>query len=163
MAEVKLTEDEVKRGIDLMGWSEEQAKSFVPNLTPYQKRFMKHVPDFFNYKIIQEVVWAKNCARNPKPGDKTVFAAVGMFLPEESTFPGCGFCTFAITQILPFLYVVYDRICSGLDPSPMGINYIKCPDIEPAEGGTGSVLFKVYCIKSPIKVKKDIYRDKFKA
>ena len=56
MAEIELTEEEIKRGIDLMGWSKEQSESFVPNLTPYQKRFIKHVPDFFNYKIIQEVV-----------------------------------------------------------------------------------------------------------
>ena len=57
MEQINLTTEELEMAARLMGWSEEQKKSLPPKLTNYQKRFIRHWPDFFKYKIIQEVNW----------------------------------------------------------------------------------------------------------
>jgi uncharacterized repeat protein (TIGR04076 family) len=154
MKDIELTPKELEFAVNLWGLSDEERKKILPNLTPYQKRFIRHWKDFFKYKIIQEVVWSKNCAEGAKPGDKFVYSAMGEFLPDESTFG----CTFGMQVMLPFMYVVRDRICSGIDPSPMGIHYVRCIDTPPAQGGTGGSFFKVYCIKENVKVPPGIYR-----
>ena len=162
MAEdIKLTQAEIDYATDHWGWSEEYKKLVVPKFTPFQKRFIKNLKTFFDYKIIMEVVESNHCARRAEPGDKTVFGAIGVFLPEESTFPGGGFCTWSLTTILPFLQLVYDHICAGIDPTPMGQDLVRCPDIEPEKGGTGSVLYRIYCIKEPVHVRSDTYRSNF--
>lgn len=154
MEELKLTPEELEFASNLWGLTEEEKKKILPNLIPYQKRFIRHWQDFFDYKIIQEVVWAKNCAEVAKPGDKFVYSGMGQFLPEESTFG----CTFGMQVMLPIMHVVRDRICSGIDPTPMGINQVRCIDKPPEDGGTGGALFKVYCIKSKVKIPPGIYR-----
>ena len=163
MEQIKLTKEELYRAAKLMGWSEEQKNTLSLKLTDYQKRFIRHWPDFFKYKIIEEVIWASHCPLQAKPGDKIVYSALGDLLPEESSFGNratFGYCSFCLYPMLPFFYTVRDRICSGLnDPSPAGIDYVKCVDIEPRLGGTGTVFCKIYCVKSQVKVPQGLFRD----
>ena len=163
MVDIVLTQDELARAAKIMGWSEEQKKTLPLILTDYQKRFIRHWPDFFKYKIIQEVTWSKHCALQAKPGDKIVYTALGDLLPEECTFgnrPTGGYCSLAVMAMLPFFYTVRDRICTGVDdPSPAGVDYIKCMDVEPVLGGTGMIICKVYCVKSKVNVPKGLFRE----
>jgi uncharacterized repeat protein (TIGR04076 family) len=166
MADIKLTPQEIERAMDFWGCSPEERKTLPSKLTPYQKRFIKHLDDFCNYKIIAEVKWQGHCAMGAKVGGKIVFSALGEIIPEECTaFPphraGLNYCSFAVQEMLPFIHVVQDRIMSGCaNPSPMGIDYIKCIDMEPARGGTGEVRFSIYCVKEKVKVPKGMYRIK---
>jgi hypothetical protein len=146
MEQITLTTEELDLAEKLMGWSEEQKKALPSRLTDYQKRFIRHWPDFFNYKIIQEVIWSSHCPVQEESsfGDRTTF----------------GYCFVCVMAMLPFFYTVRDRICSGFDdPSPAGIDYVKCLDIEPRFGGTGSVFCKIYCVKSKVKVPPGLFRD----
>jgi uncharacterized repeat protein (TIGR04076 family) len=150
--EIELTPQEKEFAIKrLWKLSDEEAKKLIPNLSPFQKKFIKRLPDFGEYKIIQEVVYAKSCPLQAKKGDKIVYSGMGILLPEESSFGARrtgGYCTWMIMAMLGFVYACSDRLTDGIDDiSPMGINMSKCMDMEPAEGGTGMVLFKVYAIK----------------
>jgi hypothetical protein len=163
MEQITLTTEELDLAEKLMGWSEEQKKTLPSRLTDYQKRFIRHWPDFFNYKIIQEVIWSSHCPVQAKPGDKIVYSALGDLIQEESSFGDrttFGYCFVCVMAMLPFFYTVRDRICSGFDdPSPAGIDYVKCIDIEPRFGGTGSVFCKIYCVKSKVKVPPGLFRE----
>ncbi len=163
MKEIELTAREQEFAARLMGWSEDQKKALPPKLTDYQRRFIRHFGEFFEWKIIQEVTWAKHCALQAKPGDRIVYSALGDPLLEESSFGNRstgGYCSFCVMAMLPFFYTVRDRICSGVDdPSPAGVDYIKCMDVEPSLGGTGMVISKVYCVKSKVSVPKGLFRE----
>ena len=143
MKDIELTPEELEFATKLWGLSEEEKKTLLPNLSGAQKRFINHWPKIFDYKMIAEVVWAKNCMRNAKPGDKMVFSAMGSWLVDESTFR----CPWVAGAMLPMVYGMSDRIMDDLDPAYMGMDYMKCPDMEPEEGGLGSVLFKFHFIK----------------
>ena len=167
MIDIELTPSEIERAMDFWGCSEEQRKMLPSKLTPYQKRFIKHLDDFFNYKIIAEVKWQNHCAMRARVGEKIVFSAMGELIPEECTaFPPhiaglSGFCSFAVQMMLPFIHVVQDRIMSGCaNPSPMGIDHVKCIDSEPSRGGTGEARFTIYCVKEKVKVPDGMYRIK---
>ncbi len=154
MKEIELTAEELEFAAKLWGLSEEERKTILPKITGAQKRFIRHWPELFEYKILAEVVWAKNCIRNAKVGDKMVFSAMGSWLIEESTFR----CAWAAGAMLPMMYGISDRIMDELDPAYMGMDYIKCPDMEPEEGGTGSVLFKLHFIKEKRKMPEGAHR-----
>jgi hypothetical protein len=148
---IELTEEEIEIGAKML-WAltDEERKTIIPNLTPMQKRFLRCIRKggFENYRIIQEVVSAKNCPRQAKVGGKIVYNAMGELRPDDcDAFPVTGYCTQAMMAMLLHSYLVSDRISGGLDPDPVGINFVRCPNLEPAEGGIGSVLFKVYRIK----------------
>lgn len=162
MEKIELTPEELERAAIIWGLSEEEKKTRLPKLTPYQKRFVRHFPDFFRYKIVQEVTFAKTCATQGKPGDKIVYSAMGDILREECNFGARGrgfYCVLLPMSMLPMFYVVRDRICAGFDdPSPVGYNNIKCPDTDIDYNGTGLVFTKVYCIKSKVTPPPGIYR-----
>ncbi len=166
MKELELTPKEIERAMDFWGCSAEQRKTLPAKLTPYQKKFIKHLDDFFNYKIIQEVTDVSVCAMRARVGGKIVYSAMGELLTEECTaYPEHrdikGYCPFAVQEMLPLIYTVQDRIMAGCeDPSPIGLIHVRCIDEEPARGGTGLVRFKVYCIKEKVKVPEGMYRIK---
>lgn len=164
MEDIKLTPAEMERAMDFWGCSEEQRKVLPSKLTPYQKLFIRHLDEFFNYKIIAEVLSSVHCAMRAEVGGKFVFSAMGEIIPEECIgYPRTkginGFCSFAMQMMLPYIHVVQDRIMSGCaNPSPMGIDHVKCIDTEPARGGTGEVRFQIYCVKEKVKVPDGMYR-----
>jgi uncharacterized repeat protein (TIGR04076 family) len=141
LEEIQLSPEAIQLHKEMQGYTDEQLK----NLTLTQRRFMNAAPKFWQYKLIAECIWARNCGARPKKGDKFVFLAGGVFLPKESTFP--GFCIWAMAKFLPFFHIVYDRLAQGLDPSPVGWDHVKCADVGVENGGAGEVLFRIYCEK----------------
>ena len=152
--QITLKPEELEFAANLWGFSEEEKETILPNLNSYQKRYIRHWPDFFKYKIIQEVVWAKKCAEMSKEGDQIVYSGIGEFLPDESTFG----CTFAIQTALPLMHVIQERILSGQDPTPVGLNLVRCIDTPPERGGSGATLTKLYCIESKWELPEGVYR-----
>ncbi len=120
----------------------------IDKLTDTQWRVIKSAPSRWQYRMVAEVVEANNCLAGHKKGDKYVFSASGFLLPDESTVT--RLCLWALAPMLPFIYIVYDRLAEGLDdPSPKGWDSMHCPDVGLDCGGVGQVLFKVYCEKVP--------------
>jgi uncharacterized repeat protein (TIGR04076 family) len=157
MGEIELTPRELEFAAKLWKLTEEEKKRILPNLRPMQKRFLRSFADFYGWKIIQEVEWAKSCPLQAKPGDKIVYNGMGILLPEESSFgtrTTGGYCTWAIMAMLPFVYTCSDRLMDNLDLTPRGMDYGKCMEMEPAEGGMGEVRFKVYAIREKVTTKR---------
>jgi len=156
---IKLTDEEMEiAAAKLWNLNDEERKAIMPNLTPMQKRFIRTMMKggFENYRVIQEVVSARNCPRQAKVGGKMVYSAMVEIRPDDcDAFPVTGYCTQAMMAMLNHAYLISDRLQAGLNPDPEGINYVRCPHMSPAEGGIGSVLFKVYCIEVDEKDKAD--------
>lgn len=148
---IELTEEEIEIGASrLWKLTDEERKEIIPNLTPMQKRFLRCMRKggFENYRIIQEVVSVKHCPRQAKVGGKIVYNAMGELRPDDcDAFPVTGYCTQAMMAMLLHSYLVSDRISGGIDPDPVGLNLVRCPNFDLEEGGLGSVLFKVYRVK----------------
>jgi uncharacterized repeat protein (TIGR04076 family) len=148
---IELTEEEIEIGATrLWELTDEERKAIIPNLTPMQKRFLRSMRKggFENYRIIQEVVSVKNCPRQAKVGGKIVYNTMGEIRPDDcDAFPVTGYCTQAMMAMLSHSYLISDRVQAGLFPGPEGIDYVRCPHMAPAEGGIGSVVFKIYCIE----------------
>ena len=143
MDEIRLTPEAIRLHKERQGYTDEQ----LENLTPTQRRIMNSAHKFSQYNMIAECIWARNCAYQPKAGDKYVFRSNGRLIPEESTFP--GICLWAVARFLPFIHIVYDRLAQGLNPSPAGWDHVKCADTGIENGGVGEVLFKIYCEEVP--------------
>ena len=122
--------------IDMLGYARED----VLALTQKQRDMLCSINDLNGYKMVAEVVKAENCTYQPSIGDRYVFAGGGSFLQEECSWPVCAF---AISPMLPFLYMYYDRIRAGLDPNDMWTENIKCSDTGVQCGGFGEVLFRI--------------------
>ena len=95
---------------------------------------------------LQEVVQSRGCALHLKAGDKLVITSDGLVLADESTAP---LCLWALAPLVPWNYMVYDRLIEGQDPCEFGLDRIKCLDVGLECGGWGEVLMKVYCVKDP--------------
>jgi uncharacterized repeat protein (TIGR04076 family) len=126
----------------LVGWTDEQ----IDNLSPKMLKFLRRPRSFGieQYKMIAEVVRSENCSFRLKKGDKFVFGSAGILLPDEST---ASLCLWAMAPLLPFNYMIYDRLCEELDPNGIFPDHVKCTDVGVACGGFGEVLFKVSCQK----------------
>jgi hypothetical protein len=155
---IVLTDEEIEIGATrLWKLTDAERKQIMPNLTPMQKRFLRcaRKGGFENYRIIQEVISVKNCPRQAKVGGKIVYNAMGELRPDDcDAFPVTGYCVQAVMAMLLHAYLVSDRISGGIDPDPIGLNLVRCPNFAPAEGGIGSVVFKVYRVKVEGEVPK---------
>jgi uncharacterized repeat protein (TIGR04076 family) len=125
----------------IWGWTDEQIKS----LSPKHQRLIEKGDEFRKWRVVAEVLEAKNCIAGLKKGDKYIFHGSGFLLPEESTCP--KICLWALTSFVPFSFMLYDRIGQGDDPSEFWIDRVKCLDVGVERGGYGEVLFRMYCIK----------------
>ena len=123
----------------LIGWTDEQ----IDNLSPKMLKFLK-LAKTQEYKMIAEVIRSENCSFKLKKGDKLVFGSAGILLPDEST---ANLCLWAIAPLLPFNYMIYDRLYEELDPNGVFPDHVKCTDVGVACGGFGEVLFKISCQK----------------
>jgi uncharacterized repeat protein (TIGR04076 family) len=125
------------------GWTDRE----LDNLSPKQWERLDRTGRLVNYKMIAEVVQESHCAFKPKKGDKFVFHAGIILVPEESTFP--TMCLWALARIFPYTFMIIDRICEGLDPNGIWYDHVKCADTGAGCGGLGEVLFKIYCEQVP--------------
>jgi len=124
-------------------WTDEE----LDMLSPKDWSFADRMHKLRHYKTVAEVVRIKgHCDLHPKVGDKFVFAAGDILIPEETTFPGV--CIWALAGIFPLTYMVMDRILAGLDPNDMWRDQAGCMDLGIGDGGLGQVIFRVYCEKT---------------
>lgn len=123
----------------IWGWSEEQIK----HLSPKHERLIEKGDDLRRWRLVAEVVEARNCVAGLKKGDQYVFHGSGFLVPEEST--KAKICLWALGPIIPFSYMLYDRVGEGRDPSELWIDRVRCTDVGVERGGYGEVLFRVYC------------------
>jgi uncharacterized repeat protein (TIGR04076 family) len=123
----------------LVGWTDEQ----IDSLSPKMLKFLKSAKTQ-EHKMIAEVIRSENCSFKLKKGDKLVFGSAGILLPDEST---ASLCLWAIAPLLPFNYMIYDRLYEKLDPNGVFPDHVRCTDVGVACGGFGEVLFRISCQK----------------
>lgn len=144
MIKEKVTPELMKYAKERLGASEEQLKNF----TDTQWRILKATPLRHQYRMVAEVISVfDSCTAQHKVGQKYVCSASGYLLPEECTVT--QLCLWAMPPLLNFIYVVYDRLSEGLDPTPRGYDRMQCYDCGLDCGGFGRVVFKIYCEKNP--------------
>ncbi len=125
----------------IWGWTDEQ----INGLSSKHQRLIKKGDEFRKWRLVAEVLEAKNCIAGLKKGDKYIFHGSGFLLPEESTCP--RICLWALTSFVPFSFMLYDRIGQGNDPSEFWIDRVRCLDVGVERGGYGEALFRLYSIK----------------
>ncbi|MBW1921106.1 MAG: hypothetical protein JRI84_10460 [Deltaproteobacteria bacterium] len=126
----------------IWGWTDEQVKC----LSPKNQRLIEKGEEFRKWRLIAEVLEARNCIAGLKKGHKYVFHGSGFLLPEESTCP--RICLWAVAAFVPFSFMLYDRIGQGENPSEFWIERIRCLDVGVERGGYGEALFRLYCEKA---------------
>jgi uncharacterized repeat protein (TIGR04076 family) len=125
----------------IWGWTDEQAKG----ISPKQLKLIEKGEEFRKWRLVAEVLEAKNCIAGLKKGEKYVFHGTGVLLPEESTCP--KICLWALAAFVPFSFMLYDRIGQGDDPSEFWIDRVRCMDVGVERGGYGEALFRLYSTK----------------
>jgi len=126
----------------IWGWTDEQVKF----LSPKNQRLIEKGEEFRKWRLIAEVLEARNCIAGLKKGHKYVFHGSCFLLPEESTCP--RICLWAVAAFVPFSFMLYDRIGQGENPSEFWIDRIRCLDVGVERGGYGEALFRLYCEKA---------------
>jgi hypothetical protein len=110
------------------------------------------------YKIVAECMESENCSLRINVGDKFVFSATGLYLPDEST---ANPCMQALEMFGRVTELVYERVFEGLDPNGLLICHnVQCRDIGVRHGGWGKTIFSVRCVRDPHN-KFDLLGDKF--
>ena len=122
----------------IWGYSDEQIKS----LSAKPERLIGRGDEFRKWRLVAEVLVARNCIAGLKKGDTYVFHGSGFLLPEESTCP--KICLWALASFVPFSFMLYDRIGQDQDPSEFWIDRIRCLDVGVERGGYGEALFRLY-------------------
>jgi len=125
----------------IWGWTDDQ----IENLSPKQQRLIERGDEFRRWRLVAEVLEARNCIAGLKKGDRYVFHGSGFLLPEESTCP--KICLWAIAAFVPFSFMLYDRIGQGSDPSEFCIDRVRCLDVGVEQGGYGEALFRLYAVE----------------
>lgn len=131
----------LEKAKNIWGWTDQQ----VDKLSTKQMRLVEKGDEFRKWRLVAEVLEARNCIAGLKRADKYVFHGSGFLLPDESTCP--KICLWALTSFVPFSFMLYDRIGQGNDPSEFWIDRVKCMDVGVECGGYGEVLFCLYCRK----------------
>ena len=94
-----------------------------------QINLINNISKLTNYRLVAEVVESENCGWNANVGDKIVLRGPGWILPAECTNKE-NTCLFAVSELTPFSWMLYDRVCSGHDPEDMIFKRVRCKDPE---------------------------------
>lgn len=135
--------EQVEKVKKIWGWTDEEFK----RLAPKNLKLIEKGSQFKMWRLVAEVLEAKNCIAGLKKGHRYVMHASGFLLPEESTCP--KICMWALAAFVPFSFMLYDRIGAGSDPSEFWIDRIRCLDVGVERGGYGETLFRLYCEQAP--------------
>ena len=112
----------------------------LEQLTPEQKRVLEKVDELGQWKVVAEVTSCSHCYHHKQPGDRYVFEPGGKLLIEECTGP---ICVWGLAYMLPFAYMIFDRIIEGIDPNGINLRYIRCSDTTWRHGGTGECIYRI--------------------
>jgi uncharacterized repeat protein (TIGR04076 family) len=137
MADNKLDSELRESMKNIWGYNEEQMKNIEKNTK--QREILESFPVFISKKMVATCIKAENCGMN-EVGDRYVFTASGSMIKDETCERPC---LWAMSEFLPFSYMGYDRISSGLDPNDMHLDHVSCPDSGCNNGGFGSSIFKI--------------------
>lgn len=138
MEKRKWTPEQRERLRAAFGYTDEQ----IDRIEDDQKRrdIVDHGLELFGTKMIAECIEAENCVFN-KVGDKYVFSDPGYMIKDESCERPC---LWAMHSFLPFSFMLYDRIASGLNPNDMHYDHVQCEDTAVRHGGFGKATFRVH-------------------
>ena len=120
------------------GYTDEQVKQLKEN----QIRLINNISKLTNYRLVAEVVESRNCGWAAKVGDKIVLSGPGWILPQECTNKESTYL-FAVSELVPFSMMLYDRVCSGIDPAEMMFRRIRCKDPGVEHCGWGQIVMEI--------------------
>lgn len=98
-------------------------------------------PEIARKYLVIQVISSHGCTAGMRVGDKLVFRALGILMPEKSS----PWCSQALGEIGGFANMAQDRFVSGLDPNGMVFNHFSCMDVG-AKCGWGQVTMKVQVV-----------------
>ena len=127
-----------KEAQERYGYTDEQIKQLKEN----QIRLINNISKLTKYKLVAEVVESENCGWNAKVGDKIVLSGPGWILPAECTNKE-NTCLFAVSELVPFFYMLYDRVCNGQEPEDMIFKRIRCKDPGIEHCGLGQIVMEI--------------------
>jgi hypothetical protein len=127
-----------KEAQERYGYTDEQVKQLKEN----QIKLINNISKLSNYRLVAEVVESENCGWNAKVGDKIVLSGPGWILPSECTNKE-NTCLFAVSELVPFSMMLYDRVCNGHDPSDMLFKRIRCSDPGVDHCGWGQIVMEI--------------------
>ena len=127
-----------KEAQERYGYTDDQVKQLKEN----QIRLINNIGKLTSYRLIAEVVESENCGWNAKVGDEIVLSGPGWILPAECTNTE-NTCLFAVSELVSFAYILYDRVCSGHDTKDMIFKRIRCKDPGVEHCGWGSIVMEI--------------------
>ncbi len=120
------------------GYSDEELEALKsdPHKGPVTQKLFS--PEIAKKYLIIRVVSSHGCTAGMRVGDKLVFRALGVLMPEKSS----QWCSQAMGEIGGFANMAQDRFVSGLDPNGMAFNHFSCMDVG-SKCGWGQVVMKI--------------------
>ncbi len=115
--------------------TEMEALRYDPRRGPATEKLFS--PEIAKLFLVIRVVASHGCTAGMRVGDKLVFRALGVLMPEKSS----PWCAQAMGEIGGFGNMAQDRFVSGLDPNGMIFNHFSCMDAGP-KCGWGQVVIK---------------------
>ena len=128
-----------KEAQERYGYTDEKVKQLKEN----QIKLINNISRLSNYRLVAEVVESENCGWNAKVGDRIVLSGPGWILPVECSNKE-NTCLFAVSELLPFSMMLYDRVCSGNDPADMLFKRIRCKDPGVDHCGWGQIVMEIH-------------------
>ena len=119
-------------------------EEIMGKLSEDQKTLLEKADELGQWKLIAEVTSCASCSMGHKVGDRYVFEPGGKLLTEECSDP---ICVWALANMLPFAFMVLDRIVEGIDPDGIHWRSVRCADTTWKHGGVGECVFRVHAEK----------------
>jgi hypothetical protein len=135
---MEITTKIAKEAQERYGYTDDPVKQLKEN----QIRLINNISKLTNYRLVAEVVESENCGWNAKVGDKIVLSGPGWILPAECTNKE-NTCLFAVSELTPFSWMLYDRVCSGHDPEDMIFKRVRCKDPGVEHCGWGQIVMEI--------------------
>ena len=127
-----------KEAQERYGYTDDQVKQLKEN----QIKLINNISELSNYRLVAEVVESENCGWNAKVGDKIVLSGPGWLLPSECTNKE-NTCLFAVSELVSFSHILYDRVCNGNDPTNLLFKRTRCKDPGVDHCGWGQIVMEI--------------------
>lgn len=118
-----------------------EAEQFLAD--PRRERWLRAALEAPKGRIVVEIIKSDGCLARYKPGDQFVFDTLGLLIPEETSKRPC---IKLLGKLPETMFMMMDRLASGLDPNEAWVQNMKCYGGGLPDGNCGVVLTKTFFV-----------------
>ena len=128
-----------KKFQEILGYTDEELETY--RSFPKNVKVMEEAPAFAKYRMLVEVIEARNCIAGHKVGDTFLVDSTGCLVADQCPPRICAAAVWAFKPLI-------DRMWEAFTNGSIDVFHdtVRCPDVGVERGGAGEITMRIRAV-----------------